>query len=144
MPQYTVKLNKREVVAEGTLAFYFDKPADFAFKAGQYLELILTNPPETDAEGNSRALSIASAPSESHLMVATRMRSTAFKRVLGKLPLGAEVQIEEFHSAGSDTVFCEAISLSLPIASGKDPFWWSIIHPFDPVQRTTGDTGCDS
>lgn len=58
------------------------------------MELTLANPPETDAEGNSRALSIASAPSESHLMVATRMRDTAFKRVLGKLPLGAEVQIE--------------------------------------------------
>jgi ferredoxin-NADP reductase len=89
-----VKLNRRETVAEGTLAFYFEKPAGFAFKAGQFLELTLANPPETDAEGNSRAFSIASAPSESHLMVATRMRDTAFKRVLGKSPLGAEVQIE--------------------------------------------------
>lgn len=94
MPKYSVKLNQRETVAEGTLAFYFEKPAGFAFKAGQFLELTLANPPETDAEGNSRAFSIASAPSESHLMVATRMRDTAFKRVLGKLPLGAEVQIE--------------------------------------------------
>ena len=88
------KLLKRETVAEGTLALYFDKPADFAFKAGQYLELTLMNPPETDAEGDSRAFSIASAPSESQLMVATRMRDTAFKRVLAKLPLGAEVRIE--------------------------------------------------
>ena len=94
MPKYSVKLNKRETVAEGTLALYFEKPAGFAFKAGQFLELTLANPPETDAEGNSRAFSIASPPSESHLMVATRMRDTAFKRVLGKLPLGAEVQIE--------------------------------------------------
>ncbi len=94
MPKYSVKLNKRETVAEGTLAFYFEKPVGFAFKAGQFLELTLANPPETDAEGNSRAFSIASAPSESHVMVATRMRDTAFKRVLGKLPLGAEVQIE--------------------------------------------------
>ena len=76
------------------MAFYFDKPAGFAFKAGQFVELTLVNPPETDAEGNTRAFSIASAPSESHLMVATRMRDTAFKRVLGTLPLGAEVRIE--------------------------------------------------
>jgi ferredoxin-NADP reductase len=89
-----VKLNKREAVAEGTLAFYFDKPADFTFKAGQFLELTLPDPPETDAEGNSRAFSIASGPAESHLMVATRMRDSAFKRVLGKLPIGSEVQIE--------------------------------------------------
>jgi ferredoxin-NADP reductase len=89
-----VKLSKRTEVAVGTFAFYFDKPSGFEFKAGQFLELTLINPPETDPEGNSRALSIASAPAESHLMVATRMRDSAFKRVLGKLPVGAEVQIE--------------------------------------------------
>jgi ferredoxin-NADP reductase len=94
LPKYTVKLNKREPVAKGTTAFYFDKPADFTFKAGQFMEVTLPDPPETDAEGNSRAFTIASGPSESHLMVATRMRDTAFKRVLGKLPIGSEVQIE--------------------------------------------------
>jgi ferredoxin-NADP reductase len=94
LPKYWVKLIRREVVAEGTLAFCFEKPAGFTFKAGQFLELTLANPPETDAEGNSRAFSIASAPSEHHLTVATRMRDTAFKRVLRSAPLGAEVQIE--------------------------------------------------
>ncbi|HEY3439663.1 MAG TPA: FAD-dependent oxidoreductase [Paludibaculum sp.] len=94
MPQYRVKLNKREAVAEGTLAFHFDKPTGFAYKAGQFLELTLVDPPETDAKGDSRAFSIASAPSEPHLMVATRMRDTAFKRVMRELPLGAEVQID--------------------------------------------------
>jgi ferredoxin-NADP reductase len=64
------------------------------FKAGQYLELTLMNPPETDAEGDGRAFSIASAPSKPQLMVATRLRDTAFKRVLAKLPLGAEVRVE--------------------------------------------------
>jgi ferredoxin-NADP reductase len=94
LPKYTVKLNKRESVAEGTSAFYLDKPADFTFKAGQFMEVTLDNPPETDAEGNGRAFSIASGPAESHLMIATRMRDSAFKRVLGKLPIGSEVQIE--------------------------------------------------
>jgi ferredoxin-NADP reductase len=89
-----VKLSQRTAVADGTVAFYFDKPSGFEFKAGQFLDVTLLDPPETDAEGNSRAFSIASAPSESHLMVATRMRDSAFKRVLGTLPIGAEVQIE--------------------------------------------------
>jgi ferredoxin-NADP reductase len=89
-----VKLSQRTAVAEGTVAFYFDKPSGFEFKAGQFLDVTLLDPPETDAEGNSRAFSIASAPGESHLMVATRMRDSAFKRVLGKLPIGSEVQIE--------------------------------------------------
>jgi ferredoxin-NADP reductase len=45
LPQYHVKLTKREAVAEGTLAFYFDKPPGFAFKAGQFVELTVANPP---------------------------------------------------------------------------------------------------
>jgi ferredoxin-NADP reductase len=94
MPKYTLKLNHRQEVAEGTLAFYFDKPAGFAFKAGQFVEMTLVDPPETDSEGNGRAFSIASAPSEPDLMIATRMRDTAFKRVLKAVPLGSEVQIE--------------------------------------------------
>ena len=92
--QYWVKLRKRTEVAERTMAFAFEKPANFVFKAGQFLEITLTSPPETDSEGDSRAFSIASAPHEEMLMVATRMRDTAFKRVLGGMPLGAQVKVE--------------------------------------------------
>jgi ferredoxin-NADP reductase len=88
------KLVSRHEVAEHTTAFRFEKPSDWTFKAGQFLEMTLLNPPETDAEGNARAFSIASGPHEETLMVATRMRDTAFKRVLNALPLGSSVQIE--------------------------------------------------
>jgi ferredoxin-NADP reductase len=91
---YLVKLRRRTEVAERTTAFAFEKPANFVFKAGQFLEFTLTNPPETDSEGDSRAFSIASAPHEEMLMVATRMRDTAFKRVLGAMPLESPVKIE--------------------------------------------------
>jgi ferredoxin-NADP reductase len=47
-----------------------------------------------DAEGNVRSFSIASAPHEDTLMVATRMRDTAFKRVLDTMPLNSAVKIE--------------------------------------------------
>lgn len=93
MATHKVKLSKREQVAEGTTAFYFEKPGDFQFKAGQFVRLTLIEPPETDAEGNGRNFSLASAPYEQHLMVATRMRDTAFKRVLKALPLGTEVTL---------------------------------------------------
>jgi ferredoxin-NADP reductase len=91
---YTVTLMHRQDVAEGTMAFRFKKPAHFVFTPGQFMELTLVDPPETDAEGNGRAFSIASAPHEDTLMVATRMRDTAFKRVLRNMPLGATVQME--------------------------------------------------
>ena len=76
------------------MAFYLEKPDSFNFIAGQYMTVTLINPPETDDEGNSRFLSIASAPHEKYLMFATRMRDTAFKRVLKNLPIGSEVKID--------------------------------------------------
>lgn len=94
MSKYNVKLIKREEIAEGTMAFFLEKPAGFQFKAGQHIEVTLIKPPESDAEGNTRTLSIASSPQEKNLMVATRMRDTAFKRVIKTLPEETELKIE--------------------------------------------------
>jgi len=91
---HTTTLTKREEIAEGTMAFHFVKPADFQFRAGQSIDLTLLNPPETDAEGNSRAFSIASAPFDNDLIIATRMRDTALKRVLRKASPGLQVKID--------------------------------------------------
>jgi ferredoxin-NADP reductase len=88
------KFVSRQEVAEGTTAFRFEKPANWRFKAGQFLDLSLLDPSETDAEGNTRTFSIASAPHEETLMLATRIRNTAFKRVLKTMPAGSTVKIE--------------------------------------------------
>ncbi|SRR5712692_5529707 len=90
----TSKLMRREEVAEGTMAFHFEKPPGFDFKPGQYTDVTLRNPLETDAEGNTRTFSIASPPFENELVLTTRMRDTAFKRSLKKVPLGTEVKID--------------------------------------------------
>jgi ferredoxin-NADP reductase len=94
MPIYKTKLKSREEVAAGTMAFRFEKPVGFAFKAGQFGDFTLLNPSETDAEGNIRGFSLASAPYEGDLMFATRMRDTAFKRVLKTIEIGAEVSLD--------------------------------------------------
>jgi len=94
MPDYRVNLLNKKAVAEGTMAFSFAKPAGFDFKPGQSSDLTLLNPPETDAEGNVRTFSIVSAPSESDLTFATRMRDTAFKRVLRSMAPGTEIKLE--------------------------------------------------
>ena len=93
-PGFICKLKDRKEVAEGTMAFRFEKPSGWTFKAGQYLDMTLLDPSETDSEGNVRSFSIASAPHEETLMVATRMRDTAFKRVLRTMPFGTAVKIE--------------------------------------------------
>ena len=94
MANHQVKLLSRAEVAEGTMAFHFEKPLHFDFKPGQYADVTLPSPPETDAEGDTRTFSIASSPFENHLMFATRLRDTAFKRSLSKVPLGTEVKID--------------------------------------------------
>lgn len=94
MPDYRVKLMNKTQVAEGTMAFSFAKPDGFNFKPGQSADLTLLDPPETDAEGNVRTFSIVSAPSENDLAFATRMRDTAFKRVLRNMAPGTEIKIE--------------------------------------------------
>lgn len=90
----TVRLRSRIEVAERTMAFHFEKPSGWTFKAGQYVDVTLIDPPETDSQGNGRAFSIASAPQEESLMIATRMRDTAFKRVLGAMSIGEAVKID--------------------------------------------------
>ena len=92
---YLVKVTNRFPVAERTMAFQFEKPSHFIFRPGQWIDITMLHPAETDAEGNVRGFSIASAPYEDMLMVATRMRNTAFKRELGRVPLNTEVQISE-------------------------------------------------
>jgi ferredoxin-NADP reductase len=91
---FKVKLLERREAAEQTMAFTLEKPSDWTFKPGQFIDLTVVNPPATDAEGNTRALSLASAPEEDSLMFATRMRDTACKRTLGSMPVGTEVKIE--------------------------------------------------
>ena len=93
-PVFQARLIRREDIANQTMAFEFEKSADWIFKAGQFVDITLLNPSETDAEGNTRGFSIASAPFENTLMVATRLRNTAFKRILKSLPLGTEVKTE--------------------------------------------------
>jgi ferredoxin-NADP reductase len=90
----TVKLTKREDVADGTMAFHFEKSEGFLYKAGQFADFTLINPPETDAEGNTRGFSLASAPYEKDLEIATRMRDTAFKQALKGLPYGTQLKLD--------------------------------------------------
>jgi ferredoxin-NADP reductase len=93
-PVLEAALVGRDLVAERTMAFRFAKPADWTYRAGQFVDITLLDPPETDGEGNIRGFSISSAPIENVIMITTRLRDTAFKRVLQTMPLGTAVKIE--------------------------------------------------
>lgn len=76
------------------MAFHLTRPSGFKFRAGQSLAMSLVDPPETDGKGATRTFTIASAPHEAELMIATRMRDSAFKRVLKAAPAGMPVRID--------------------------------------------------
>ncbi len=84
------------------MAFVFDTSSapDFAFRAGQYVEVGLDKPPYTDEKKNHREFSIASSPNDKGiLMVATRLGSpsrpiSAFKKSLLEIPLGTLAKVE--------------------------------------------------
>src|ERR1044071_5293622 len=90
---YRSRLLSRVEIAEGTMAFHFEKPAPFDYRPGQSADVTLSSPPETDSEANARTFSIPSHAFENQLIFATRMRDTAFKRSLKKVPLGTQVII---------------------------------------------------
>ena len=95
MNTYTTTLTAREEIAEGTMAFHFEKPNGFAFKPGQAIDLTIAQPPATAGDQSTRhTFSIVTAPFENELVVATRMRDSVFKRALKSLSIGAQVMID--------------------------------------------------
>jgi ferredoxin-NADP reductase len=94
MTNFTLRLQHREEIAHGTMAFRFDKPAGFTFKPGQALDLILSDAAVAGTESARHAFSIVSAPDEGTLEIATRMRDSAFKSALARLPIGGAAEID--------------------------------------------------
>jgi len=92
--EYKTRLKHKEKCGDGAVTFYFDKPPGFQFEAGQYVDLTLIDPPETDPDGSIRSFSLASAPADEHLQIVTRIRDTAFKRSLQQLPIHTEVELD--------------------------------------------------
>jgi ferredoxin-NADP reductase len=116
MPKIGTKLIARDEVAEGTMAFALDRPTGFEFRAGQYMVVVLPDPPHTDAEGNRRVFSIASPPQDStRLLLATRMTGTALKRSLAEVPLGTPVDLS---GPAGDFVLHEDASLPAVFIAG--------------------------
>jgi ferredoxin-NADP reductase len=83
----------RTDVAEGTTAFQFKKPNEFAFKAGQYIDLTVSGSQPGLSNGLTHTFSLASSPFDEGLVVTTRMRDTVFKKILSALPIGSRVRI---------------------------------------------------
>ncbi len=85
-------LVERRDVAQGTMSFSFGLEGQaFPFTPGQYNIVTIPDPLYQDEEGSVRSFSIASSPSDPFILIATRMRGSAFKRTLAEVPLGTRV-----------------------------------------------------
>jgi ferredoxin-NADP reductase len=94
MSVYQTSLLVRTKVADGTMAFQFEKPEHFDFKPGQYIDLTIPDPEDGAESRITHTFSIASSPLSPDLLVTTRMRNSRFKRILSVLPIGSAARIE--------------------------------------------------
>jgi NAD(P)H-flavin reductase len=91
------KIKEKREVAKGTLMVTFDLLGEEVdFIAGQYFWVTLLDPPYDDEKGPRRHISVVTSPNERGVLgLCTRLRDSAFKRSLGELPVGAEVDVEQ-------------------------------------------------
>jgi ferredoxin-NADP reductase len=94
MSIYPSRLLRRARVAHDTLACIVERPNGFSFRAGQYVDITLPDPPYDDLLGPTRSFSIASAPAERDLLLLMRIRNTAFKRAMADMPLGSALLLD--------------------------------------------------
>ena len=86
---------KREV-AKGTLLVLFAVEDYPDYRPGHYFWVELPDRGHQDEKGLRRHISLVTSPTEPGVVgLATRLRDTAFKRTLGELEVGDEVQVEE-------------------------------------------------
>lgn len=128
MPIYTVKLIQKRDIARNTIELTFEKPAGMQYTPGQYGGFTLINPPETDASGNTRRFSLLSAPHQDHISIATRLQTSAYKRVLSQFNPGDVIKFAG--PTGNFVLHTEATTPAVLIAGGIGiaPFYSMIQH----------------
>ena len=109
---HTLKLLEKKELAEGTMAFYFDKPEGFSYVPGQYAFFFIGEK-GLFKKKLVRHFTLITIPEEDRLGFATRMRAESdFKTKLNAMPLGSTLSMRgpagEFTlpaSAGAPVVF---------------------------------------
>jgi ferredoxin-NADP reductase len=92
MAEYEMTLVDRQRIARDTMAFWFDtNGTSFGFRAGQHADFVFARPYIEGETDNSRTFSLASSPLDKRpVMIAMRMRKTAFKTALKSAALGTK------------------------------------------------------
>jgi ferredoxin-NADP reductase len=95
MAEYQMTMVHRQRIARDTMAFWFDpNSARYEFRAGQHADFVFSNPCVGSEGDNARTFSLASSPHLTEpIMIAMRMRRTAFKNALKAAALGTKFTV---------------------------------------------------
>ncbi|MBI4039096.1 FAD-dependent oxidoreductase [Candidatus Daviesbacteria bacterium] len=91
-----LKVLDKKSEAKDVFSLIFEKPKSFIFYPGQYLDYELA---VNDPNGNTRAFTISSSPTENFLMLVTKKGFSEFKKALIKFKKGDEIKTS--HPAGT-------------------------------------------
>jgi ferredoxin-NADP reductase len=118
MAEYEMMLVDRQRIARDTMAFWFDtNGASFEFRAGQHADFAFTRACMGSACDNSRTFSLATSPCDNRpVMIATRMRKTAFKCALKAAALGTKFTVSR--PRGSFTLHRDITRPAVLLAGG--------------------------
>ena len=90
-------LKDRKPEVPGVESFIFEPKEQLSWKAGQFLHYVLHHEP-TDDRGSDRWFTVASAPSEGHVMLTTRFaekNESSFKKALKGLKIGEAIEVSD-------------------------------------------------
>lgn len=107
------------------------KPENFHFYPGQYLDIKL---PVKDPNGDTRAFTISSSPTEDFLMVTVKKGLSPFKKSMCQLKI--EEEIETSHPAGTFTLDESTPAIFFAGGVGITPFRSMIKHAHDNQFKT--------
>ncbi len=111
-----LRIKERINKTKNIYSLIFEKPNNFNFYAGQYLDITLN----TSDRFKSREFTIASSPTEDFLMITTKKGESEFKKALEKLR--ARDLVETTHPAGTFTLDETTPSVFIAGGIGITPF----------------------
>lgn len=85
-------LREKNMLSSNVADLIFEKPADFSFNPGQYLEWTLPHT-KSDTRGNRRYFTIASSPTEQNIRIGIKMydQPSSYKKALVELKPGDRI-----------------------------------------------------
>lgn len=93
-----IKLVSKYKIASDIYTLKFEKPSDFSYQAGQYVQLLPEFKQSMDERGAKRWFTLSSSPTEDYLSITTRHVSehpSTFKDALFALKPGSLISIDE-------------------------------------------------